>query len=223
MAAPLPMFLPISESAQGAVFLPGLAGDPHSQTQAMFPPGTYPIMGSGEYTGTLYPLADPVPPQPMPLPPEVQPVAMPAGLGSQGLPPVEMPQPMPQEILAIPPGQGAELPGAQPLAMPLPTAVPPIQQAFPPWPQQLPQVYNEPPQQLPMPQVGLEAALPSPMAGEPIAITQEPGILSLRNALQSAREQAADLAANTDGRNVLRAGIPEPNTGQLVWEHTWGG
>lgn len=112
------MFLPISETATGSVFLPGLAGDPHSQTQAMFPPGTYPIMGSrsaaGDFTGTLYPLADPIVPQPMPLPPEVQGVAMPATaitgrLDSLAdpLPPQPMPMPVDAPLAAMPAGSGA--------------------------------------------------------------------------------------------------------------------
>jgi hypothetical protein len=99
-----PMFLPISESASGGVFLPGLAPEPAS-TAMMFPPGTYPIMASGEYVGTLFPLADPLPPPQMPYMPDSAQVAHALGINPDSL---------------------------APLAEPLPTAVDPDQRALPP-------------------------------------------------------------------------------------------
>lgn len=220
-----PMFLPIMEDNRtGAVNLPGLMGSPHPDNAATFPIGTYPIMASGEYVGTLYPLADPIPPQPMPLPVEVAPVSMPAGITAAGIPPVELPTPLPQEVLSIPPTPGTEISSTPALAPPLPTSVSPVLQAWPPMPQPIPQVANYPPQELPLPVVDSPMPIPGGnLMADPIALSQQSGMMSLIEALQSLLQQQQQGQAQADGRNVIRAGIPEPNTGQVVWEQNWGG
>lgn len=186
---PLPMFLPISESGQ-TVTLPGLAPDP-SGSAPLFPPGTYPIMGSGEFTATLYPLADPLPPSPLPLPPEVASVALPS-LGqvpTSGIQPVPAGMPLPTDMPQLPNYTPGELPLA-PLGDQLPTSVLPFQQAWPPMPEPTPQVPllpPEPPQQpqalpaippemLPLlgPALSLPTALPLPEVG-----SAPPGVLPI--------------------------------------------
>ena len=218
------MFLPIMEDNRtGAVNLPGLMGSPHPDNAATFPIGTYPIMASGQYVGTLFPLADPIPPQPLPMPPEVQSVALPVGVSAAGIPPVELPAPMPQEVLAIPPDRGPDLSVTPALAPPLPTSVSPIQQAWPPMPQPIPQVPNYPPQQLPMPSVDNPQPLPGgDLQADPIAMQQTSGMMSLVDAIRSLMDQQQQGQQQADGRNTLRAGIPEPNLGTVVWEQNWG-
>ena len=127
-----PQFLPIRETDQGQVYLPGLAGGPEAANPGLFPPGTYPIPASGEYTGTLFPLADPIPPQPMPLPPEIASVAMPGGMMEYGIPPMELPAPPPLEFPDFPLPAGADVPGLQSLAEPLPTSLASTLPALPP-------------------------------------------------------------------------------------------
>jgi hypothetical protein len=219
-----PMFLPIMEdSRSGAVNLPGLMGSPHPDNAALFPIGTYPIMASGQYVGTLFPLMDPIQPQPMPMPPEVSSVAMPNGVTASGIPPVMLEPPMPQEVLSLPP-QTAPDPSSSPaLAPPLPTAVSPVLQAFPPWQQPIPEVPNYPPQQLPMPVVDNPGPLPGGnLQADPIAVQQTSGMSSLVQAVQSLLEQQQQGQQQAADRNTIRAGIPEPNTGQVLWEQSWG-
>ena len=218
-----PMFLPIMEDNRtGAVNLPGLMGSPHPDNAMTFPIGTYPIMGAGEYTGTLFPLADPIPPQPLPMPPEVQSVALPAGTSAAGIPPVELPAPMPQEVLAIPPDRGPDLSVTPALAPPLPTSVSPIQQAWPPMPQPIPQVPSYPPQQLPMVVVDNPQPLPGgDLQADPIAVQQTSGMMALTGAIQALLEQQRGGLTHAQERNNIHAGIPEANLGTVVWSRDW--
>lgn len=126
-----PMFLPISENASGGVFLPGLAPEPAS-TAMMFPPGTYPIMASGEYVGTLFPLADPLPPPQMPYMPDAAQVAHTLGINPDSL---------------------------APLAEPLPTSVNPEQPALPPMTPPFPEIDGGP---LPSPELPSLPSMDSP-------------------------------------------------------------
>lgn len=133
--ADAPRFLPI-QTGQASFALPGLAPEPGGQAPVL-PPGTYPIMAAnsvaGDMTGTLMPLADPLPPQMPPLPTEVAMNALPEDALVQGLPQLEMPLPEPPAFPEVPPSADAPLPGMEPLADPLPTTVPFEQRAWPPF------------------------------------------------------------------------------------------
>ncbi len=123
-------FTPVADSSN-SVLLPGVQMDPTAGMQVI-PPDLKPIMGSGELTATLLPLADPLPPQPMPLPPEVAGVALPTDALVQGIPQLDMQDPAPPEFPELPPSPAAATPGAEPLAEPLPTSVNPVQRPWPP-------------------------------------------------------------------------------------------
>jgi len=257
---PLPMFLPINETGQ-SVTLPGLAPEPGG-TAPLFPPGTYPIMGSGDYTGTLYPLADPLPSPGIPLPAEVAPIALPPGMEPGGILPQELIPPAPLDFPQMP-QDFQQSPGIAPLTDPLPTSVQSFQQAWPPFPEPAPQVPLYPPEGMPMPQVEAAppAMLPPPevpiLAAEsltpfPVVESPPPGMLplpdvalqgpalptfettpltgpttsgmqSLVEAMQGVVGHDDRLRAFREGRNVLRAPVPDANLGRVVWEKTFGG
>lgn len=185
------MFLPIVERDGGGVFLPGLAPDPSGSIPIM-PPGTYPIMGSGEFTGTLMPLADPLPPSPLPLPPEVASVALPEDALTQGIPQLEVQPPEPPELPELPPHADAPLPGVEPLAEPLPTSVPEVQRAWPPMlePAAAVPAYGMP--AVPSPEVAPAGANLEQLLA---ALTQDRGLEVAAPALPPVQAMAADLAA----------------------------
>lgn len=229
---PLPMFLPINETGQ-SVTLPGLAPDPGG-ARPLFTLDMVPIPASGEYAGTLWPLADPTPIQGMPLPPEVSPVAMPSGASPGGIPPVQLPMPFAPEMPNLPGMAPAEL-SAAPLGDPLPTSVMAFQQAWPPFPEPTPQVPLIPPGMAPIPDVGYappsltplpDVRLPGPamptLPGEPLTGAATQGWGALLDALASVRGQQQDLRDFTQGRSILRAPVPEPNTGQVIWQQHFG-
>lgn len=230
---PLPMFLPLLETGQ-QVTLPGLAPDPGGSAPT-FPPGTYPIMGSGEFTSTLYPLADPPVIRPMPLPPEVSSVALPSGSSPGGLQPVDIPGPSALDMPQVPSSSPGELP-LSPLADSLPTSMMQFQQAWPPFPEQMPQVPLIPPGMAQLPDVGYAPAQLAPMPdvqlpgpamptapGEPLTGGAAQGWQSLLEAVMSARDQQDRLQQFGQERSILRAPIPEANTGRTIWEQHFGG
>lgn len=227
------MFLPLSETGQ-SVTLPGLAPDPAGGAP-LFPPGTYPIMGSGEFTATLYPLADPMPPPPMPLPPEVTSVALPIGASAGGIPSVSAQPPLPAQMPYLPeqsPGPAMPPPG---LSEALPTSVMPFQMAWPPMPEPTPQVPLYPPQPagydapqlfpaqaLPMPEVPLPGpAFPTEPA-QALLGSVTSGMQALAETLQSVQNHDQGLRDFRDNRSVLRAPVPENNLGQVLWERHFG-
>lgn len=126
-----PRFMPIADVGN-SVLLPGMQSD-ILPGQAIVPPDLKPIPASGDMTGTIFPLADPVP---MPAPPEpLELAAQPMFQDqlAQGIPQLEMLAQAPPEFPEVPPAPGAPGPGMEPLAEPLPTAVPDVQRPWPPW------------------------------------------------------------------------------------------
>jgi hypothetical protein len=246
-----PMFLPISESASGGVFLPGLAPEPAS-TAMMFPPGTYPIMASGDYVGTLFPLADPLPPPQMPYMPDSAQVAHSLGINPDSLSPLAdplptsvspdlpalppmsvpfpdlpfLPPPQPEPITTVPQTEPALLDTA-PLSRPLPTSRQPIQEPLPPDTTPLPDVRlpnPEPMRDIAIPNGNLNTAAPALPApeGEVATIQGRPVLGDLTEVLKLLADRQATLAAHTEGRSRLRAGEPNPNLGNVVWQRQWG-
>lgn len=246
-----PMFLPISENASGGVFLPGLAPEPAS-TAMMFPPGTYPIMASGEYVGTLFPLADPLPPPTMPYMPDTAPVAHSIGLNTDSLAPLAeplptsvspeqpalppmsvpfpelpyLPPPTPEPITTVPQTEPGTLDTA-PLSRPLPTSRSPVQEPLAPDVTPLPEV------RLPTPEPVREIAIPdgtvrdTPSAlpastGDVATMQGRPVLGDLAESLRMLTDRQKELAAFNEHRSRLRAGEPNPNLGNVIWQRQWG-
>jgi hypothetical protein len=208
------MFLPIQVQQGGLVNLPGLAPEPAGGT-VLFPPGTYPIMASGDQTATLMPLADPLPPSPVPLPPEVANVALPEDALVQGLPQLELPVPEPPELPELPLPPGASVPGAQPLGDPLPTSVSFEQR---PWPPML-EGYTSPNYNLPSllpPTYPEQAGLPPmPEAAQPLSLMpSEP----LPAALPSPSPEVSGPASEVVPLLPVPAGLSSPVLPELALE-----
>lgn len=114
-----------------SVLLPGMEAE-YDPGQAVISPDLKPIMGSGENTGTIFPLADPVPPPP-PLPQiEFATAALPDDALVAGLPELEQEEIKPPEFPEIVPTAGEGIPGTESLGNPLPTETPAIRPLFAP-------------------------------------------------------------------------------------------
>lgn len=193
-SAPPRMYLPMIGVGNQIVSLPGLPGGPTDTGTAspdlLLPPGVRPIMGasdpiSGDMTGTLMPLADPLPPQPPVLPIEVASSALPEGAFIEGIPGMDVPAPQLPLFPEVPPSPGAALPGMEPLAEPLPTAVGPNLRPWPPLtapydvpPLAMPPLDTYPTPDLPGPPPPMQAAPPEETPPVPPLPAGLPGIES---------------------------------------------
>ena len=80
-----------------------------------------------------------------------------------------------------------------------------------------------PPGLMPLPELPLAAPLPAPAAAAPITFQQQPGIADLLQALRDVAEGRKHLHDVQEERSRLRAPVPQPNLGKIVWEQSWGG